>query len=78
MLAMLIWRLKSKKVVIVTRPEFGPELVGCLMQIVKVLYGLNFSGARWHNKFADAMRDNGWLPCKTEPDLWLMYAGDHY
>ena len=24
------------------------------------------------------MRDDGWLPCKAEPDLWLKNAGNHY
>ena len=48
------------------------------MQIVKALYELKSSGARWHDKFADAMRDDGWFPCKAEPDSWMKYAGDHY
>ncbi len=36
----------KEKVVIVAGPEFGPEFEGCLLQIVKALYGLKSSGSR--------------------------------
>ena len=48
------------------------------MIIVKALYGLRTSGARFHERFADTLRDLGFTPCINEPDLWLRDAGDHY
>ncbi len=56
----------KEKVVIIVGPEFGPEFEGCLLQIVKALYGLKSSGARWHDRFVDAMRDDGWFTCRAE------------
>ena len=40
----------------------GPEfrylgLEGHLLVIVRALYGLKTSGARWHDRFADTLRD---------------------
>ena len=34
--------------------------------IDKTLYGLRNSGIRWHEKFADCLRDIGFTP----PDTW--------
>ena len=58
-------------------PAFG-ELAGHILIIVKALYGLRTSGARFHERFADTLRDLGFTPCINEPDLWLRDAGDHY
>ena len=58
-------------------PAFG-ELEGHTLIIVKALYGLRTSGARYHERFADTLRDLGFKPCKNEPDLWMRDAGDHY
>jgi hypothetical protein len=46
--------------------------------IVKALYGLRTSGLRWHEKLADCLRNEGFLPCKVEPDIWMRDKGDHY
>jgi hypothetical protein len=39
--------------------------------ISKALYGLQSSGARWHDRFDDRIREIGFFPCKAEPDIWL-------
>ncbi len=58
----------SEKVYIIAGPEFG-EREGHILVIVKALYGLRSSGARWHDRCADCLRDLGFFPCKAEPDI---------
>jgi Reverse transcriptase (RNA-dependent DNA polymerase) len=67
----------SEKVYIIAGPEFG-ELEGHILIVSKALYGLRSSGARWHDKFSDCMRELGFFPCKAEPDIWMRKAGDVY
>jgi len=67
----------QEKVCITAGPEFG-DLQGHTLVIVKALYGLRSSGLRWHEKFADCLRDEGFTPCKVEPDIWLRRNNDHY
>ena len=62
--------MTSEKVYIVAGPEFG-ELEGHILVIHKALYGLRSSGARWHDKFADCLRDLNFQQCKAEPDIWI-------
>ena len=67
----------SERVYIIAGPEFG-ELAGHILVIHKALYGLRSSGARWHDKFSDCLRDMGFLPCKAEPDIWMRRQDDIY
>ena len=67
----------EEKVYFIAGPEFGP-LQGHLLTIEKALYGLRTSGARWHNKFADTLRDMGYSPCKADPDVWMKDCHTHY
>ena len=67
----------SEKVCIKAGPEFG-KLEGHWLIIEKALYGLRSSGARWHERLADCLREEGWTPCKAEPDIWMHKQGDHY
>ena len=69
--------LTKEKVYIVAGPEFG-ERQGHILVIYKALYGLRTSGLRWHERFADCLRELGFTPCKAEPDIWFRPAGDHY
>ena len=62
--------MTSEKVYIIAGPEFG-DLEGHILVIHKALYGLRSSGARWHDRFADCLRDQGFQPCKAEPDIWM-------
>ena len=67
----------KEKLYIIAGPEFG-DLQGCLLVIVKALYGLRTSGARWHEFFADTLSDMGFYPCKADPDVWMKDCGTHY
>jgi hypothetical protein len=67
----------KEKVFFIAGPEFG-DLAGHTLVIVKALYGLRSSGARWHDRFADCLRDMGFVPSKAEPDIWMRQNGDVY
>jgi hypothetical protein len=67
----------SEKVYIIAGPEFGAQ-EGHVLIIFKALYGLRSSGLRWHDKFADCLRDMGFQPCPAEPDIWLRQNGHIY
>ena len=67
----------KEKVCFIAGPAFGP-LEGHTLIIVKALYGLRTSGARYHERFADTLRDMKFFQCKNEQDLWMRDAGDHY
>ena len=67
----------EEKVCFIAGPAFG-ECEGHLMVIVKALYGLRTSGARYHEHFADILCDMGFKQCINEPDLWYRNAHTHY
>ena len=46
--------------------------------IFKALYGLRSSGLRWHERFADTLRDMKFFPSKAEDDIWMRKNGDAY
>ena len=58
-----------EKVYIITGPEFGED-EGKIALIVRALYGLKGSGAAWHTHFAQHLSDLGFIPCKSDPDVW--------
>jgi Reverse transcriptase (RNA-dependent DNA polymerase) len=63
-----------EKVYIISGPEFG-EQEGHILIISRALYVLRSSGARWHDQFADCIREIGFFPCKAEPDIWMRKKG---
>jgi Reverse transcriptase (RNA-dependent DNA polymerase) len=67
----------SKKVYIIAGPKFGDN-EGHILVISKALYGLRSSGARWHDRFADCIRELGFFPCKTEPNIWMRKKNNQY
>ena len=67
----------KEKVCFVAGPEFG-DLEGHTLIISKALYGLRASRARHHERFADTLRDMGFVSCKMDPDLWIRRKDDHY
>ena len=67
----------KEKVCILAGPEFGNR-EGHILVIHKALYGLRTSGLRWHERFASCLRDEGFSPCKAEPDIWMRPNGDVY
>ena len=67
----------KEKLYIIAGDEFG-DRKGHLLVIVRAIYGLRSSGARWHDRFFDVLKEMGWTPCKLEKDVWLKRVGDHY
>ena len=67
----------KEKVCIIAGPEFG-ELEGHTLVIQKALYGLKSSGLRWHQRFAEAIRSEGYKLLKGDNDIWMKDMGDHY
>ena len=67
----------QEKVCFIAGPEFG-ALQGHLLIIERALYGLRTSGARWHDRLADVLRDMEYFQCKADPDLWIKDCGTHY
>ena len=67
----------TEKVCFTAGPEFG-ELEGHTFIIYKALYGLRTSGASWHQRFADTLRDLGYTPCKADNDVWMKDCDTHY
>ena len=54
----ILKHILKKRCAFIAGPEFGP-LEGHLLVIVRALYGLRTSGARWHDRYADVMRIMG-------------------
>ena len=52
-------------------PEFGPDNEGRPVLIVRALYGLRSSGARWRDHLADTVRSMGFTACLADNDVWL-------
>ena len=63
---------------IIAGPEFGPELQGLALLIIKALYGLKSSAARFHEHLSMALRKLGFRPSKADPDFWIRDRQDHY
>lgn len=49
-------------------------LKGCKMKIVKALYGLKTSGARFREHLAGTLRSMGYKSCLADPDVWMRPA----
>jgi hypothetical protein len=50
-------------------PEFGPDNEGRPVMIVRALYGLISSGARWRDHMASTLRSLGFKGCLADPDI---------
>ena len=53
--------------------EMGSDK-GKVIVIVRALYGLKSSSARWREHMAQTLRNGGFMSCKADPDLWLRPA----
>jgi hypothetical protein len=51
--------------------EFGLDKVDRPVLIVRALYGLKSSGARWRDHMAASLRAAGYESCKADPDVWM-------
>ncbi len=59
-----------EKIYTILGEEFGP-MAGQKVMVVRALYGLKLSGAMWHQKLADSLRQMGFTPSKAHYDLWM-------
>ena len=60
----------KEKIWTVAGPEFG-TMQGRPLVVIKSLYGLKSSGARFHEHLADTLRSMGFQPSKGDPDMWI-------
>jgi hypothetical protein len=67
----------KEKLYVVAGPEFG-DRQGSSVVVIKALCGLRASGARFHEKFANALLAMQFLPCKADPNVWMKDCGTHH
>jgi hypothetical protein len=63
-----------EKVYTTAGPEFGLELDGKSVLIVRALYGLKSSGAAWQAHLANTLQQLGYTSCLADPDVWYRAA----
>ena len=63
----------NEKVYTTAGPEFGSNQ-GRPAIIVRALYGLKSSGARWRDHFSNILRDINFARSKADPDVWMRKA----
>lgn len=51
-------------------PEFG-SLRGSVMVVKKAVYGLRSAGNSWHITLSQTIREMGFEPSRSDPDLWM-------
>jgi len=51
-------------------PEFGSD-AGRPAIIVRAIYGLKSSGARWRDHLATILMQTGFRNSKADPDVWM-------
>ena len=73
-----LYGLSREKVYLIAGKEFGEGLLGRLMLVVKGLYGLKTSAARFQEHLADILRSLGFSPSKPDSNFWYRDCGDHY
>jgi Reverse transcriptase (RNA-dependent DNA polymerase) len=64
----------KEKCYCIAGPEFGQDKVGRPVLIVRALYGLRSSGARWRDHLAETIRTLGFRACLADPDVWMRPA----
>jgi hypothetical protein len=70
-----------EKVYFVAGPEFqhgSQNLEGCVLQVVKALYGLRSSGKAFGDYCKSVLREMGFIPTKADPEILMRDAGDCY
>jgi hypothetical protein len=63
-----------EKVYTTAGPEFGGELQGKSVLVVRALYGLKSSGAAWRAHLANTLHQLGYNSCLAYPDVWFRPA----
>jgi hypothetical protein len=65
----------KEKLFIVAGPEFGNR-EGHILIIRQALYGMKTSGKRWHERFSDVLRSEGFFLSRGANDVWMRKAKD--
>ncbi|MEC8171189.1 MAG: reverse transcriptase domain-containing protein, partial [Candidatus Thermoplasmatota archaeon] len=65
----------KEQVCIIAGPEFG-SLHGHTLIVSRALYGLRMSGKMWHQRFSAVLEEEGFFPCRAEPDVWMRKSPD--
>jgi hypothetical protein len=64
-----------EKCYVVAGDEFGPNLKGRTLKIVRALYGLKSSGAAFRLHLALTLRESlHFMACQADPDVWMHHA----
>jgi hypothetical protein len=63
-----------EKVVTTAGEEFGPELKGKLLRIIRALYGLKSAGAAFRAHLAEHLHSLDYRPSYADPDVWMRPA----
>ena len=64
----------SEKHYIICGEEFPMEHRGCIGIIKRALYGGKCAGADYWKHMRSCMNHLGFIPCKTDPDVWMRSA----
>jgi Reverse transcriptase (RNA-dependent DNA polymerase) len=56
--------------------EFGPNLQGKVLLIVRALYSLKSAGAAWNHHLARELHALGCMSIPSNPDVWMRQASD--
>ena len=70
--------MKREKVYTVAGIEWGEELAGCILLLLKSIYGLKTSGARWYERLAEILLSLGFKPCRAGVSIWIRMNKDTY
>jgi hypothetical protein len=65
-----LYATTKEEVYTIAGREFG-ENAGRPVLIVRALYGLRSSGARFRDHVSATLREAGYTSCKVDPDVWL-------
>jgi hypothetical protein len=65
----------TEKCYVVAGDEFGHQLKGRVLKIVRALYGLKSAGAAFHAHLASVLWNQlHFKPCEADPDVWMRAA----
>jgi hypothetical protein len=64
----------KEEIYTIAGPGFGQGKEGRPVMIVRALYSLRWSGARWHDHLAATLWEAGFKACKADADVWMRPA----
>ena len=63
-----------EKIYTICGPEFGPDLQGRRVIIIRALYDLRSLGKAFRNYLSAGIKELGWISCKADPDDYYQSA----